>query len=104
MDAPPHCGEPLDAGAAARQEIRIGEIQEQIRLLTGRRSGVDGIVFVADSAPNRLRANAESLRNLRENLAEYNLKLHEVPHVIQILLAYLVITQSKREAAAAAGA
>ncbi len=27
--------EPLDAGAAARQEIRIGEIQEQIRLLTG---------------------------------------------------------------------
>ena len=28
-------GEPLDASAAARQEIRIGEIQEQIRLLTG---------------------------------------------------------------------
>lgn len=27
--------EPIDAGAAARQEIRIGEIQEQIRLLTG---------------------------------------------------------------------
>lgn len=46
--------------------------------------GVDGIVFVADSAPNRLRANAESLRNLRENLREYNLKLEEVPFVIQI--------------------
>ena len=45
--------------------------------------GVDGIVFVADSAPNRLRANAESLRNLRENLQEYNLELHEIPHVIQ---------------------
>jgi mutual gliding-motility protein MglA len=30
--------------------------------------GVDGIIFVADSAPNRLRANAESMRNLRENL------------------------------------
>jgi signal recognition particle receptor subunit beta len=46
--------------------------------------GVDGIVFVADSAPNRLRANAESLRNLRDNLTEYNLKLGEIPHVIQL--------------------
>src|SRR5690554_5538307 len=46
--------------------------------------GVDGIVFVADSAPNRLRANAESLRNLRENLTEHNLNLEEIPHVIQI--------------------
>lgn len=45
--------------------------------------GVDGIVFIADSAPNRLRANAESLRNLRENLEEYNLELNEIPHVIQ---------------------
>lgn len=46
--------------------------------------GVDGVIFVADSAPNRLRANAEALRNLRENLAEYNLALSEVPLVIQL--------------------
>ena len=46
--------------------------------------GVDGIVFVADSASNRLRANAESMRNLRENLAEYGLSLDNVPMVIQI--------------------
>lgn len=46
--------------------------------------GVDGVVFVADSAPNRLRANAESLRNLRENMAEYNLNLGEIPYVVQI--------------------
>lgn len=45
--------------------------------------GVDGIVFVADSSPSRLRANAESFRNLRENLDEYNLDLDEIPHVIQ---------------------
>jgi mutual gliding-motility protein MglA len=45
--------------------------------------GVDGIIFVADSAPNRLRANAESMRNLRENLQEYNLTLEELPMVIQ---------------------
>ena len=46
--------------------------------------GVDGIVFVADSASNRLRANAESMRNLRENLSEYGLSLESIPMVIQI--------------------
>ncbi len=46
--------------------------------------GVDGVVFVADSGPDRLRANAESLRNLRENLQEYNLRLGEVPTVVQV--------------------
>jgi mutual gliding-motility protein MglA len=46
--------------------------------------GVDGVVFVADSAPSRLRANAESLRNLRENLLEHDLRLSEIPHVIQV--------------------
>ncbi len=46
--------------------------------------GVDGVVFVADSSPDRLRANAESLRNLRENLQEYNLRLADVPTVIQV--------------------
>lgn len=46
--------------------------------------GVDGIVFVADSAPNRLRANAEAMRNLRENLIEYDLSVGEVPLVLQL--------------------
>ena len=46
--------------------------------------GVDGIVFVADSAPDRLRANAESMRNLRENLAEHGIDVKEVPIVLQI--------------------
>lgn len=46
--------------------------------------GVDGIVFVADSASNRLRANAESMRNLRENLAEYRLSLEQIPMVLQL--------------------
>ena len=46
--------------------------------------GVDGIIFVADSAPNRLRANAESMRNLRENLAEHGINISEVPIILQI--------------------
>ncbi|ADI14209.1 GTP-binding protein [Truepera radiovictrix] len=45
--------------------------------------GVDGVVFVADSAPHRLRANAEALRNLRENLAEYHVQLAELPLALQ---------------------
>jgi hypothetical protein len=45
--------------------------------------GVDGIVFVADSQRSRFDANIESLYNLHENLASYNLKLEEIPFVIQ---------------------
>ncbi len=45
--------------------------------------GVDGIVFVADSQRSRYDANIESLYNLHENLAEYNLKLEDIPFAIQ---------------------
>ncbi|MBN1150858.1 GTPase domain-containing protein [candidate division WOR-3 bacterium] len=45
--------------------------------------GVDGVIFVADSQIERLEDNIESMRNLIENLKEYNLKLGEIPFVIQ---------------------
>ncbi len=45
--------------------------------------GVDGIVFVADSQKSRYDANIESIYNLHENLADYNLKLDEIPFAIQ---------------------
>jgi hypothetical protein len=45
--------------------------------------GVDGIIFVADSQRNRYDANIESLYNLHENLAEYQLKLDDIPFAIQ---------------------
>ncbi|HET9491554.1 MAG TPA: ADP-ribosylation factor-like protein [Methylomirabilota bacterium] len=45
--------------------------------------GVDGLVFVADSQFDRLRENVESLRNLAENLREYQYELGEMPYVIQ---------------------
>ena len=41
------------------------------------------MVFVADSQNSRYDANIESLYNLHENLAEHNLKLEELPFVIQ---------------------
>jgi signal recognition particle receptor subunit beta len=45
--------------------------------------GVDGVIFVADSHPDRLEDNQESFENLRENLAEYNLDLDEIPLALQ---------------------
>ncbi len=45
--------------------------------------GVDGIVFVADSQPERMEANAESLFNLRSNLQEQGTDLARLPYVIQ---------------------
>lgn len=44
---------------------------------------VDGIVFVADSQVPMLDANLESLNNLKENLAEYNVSIDEMPLVFQ---------------------
>ena len=45
--------------------------------------GVDGVVFVADSMEVQQQANMESLQNLRENLADDNLDLDELPLVLQ---------------------
>lgn len=45
--------------------------------------GADGIVFVADSQEQMLSANAESFKNLEENLKGHGLTLGEMPHVIQ---------------------
>lgn len=46
-------------------------------------TGADGIVFVADSQPERLDANLESLENLRDNLREHGRSIDEVPLVLQ---------------------
>jgi len=45
--------------------------------------GVDGVVFVADSQPDKLDENVESLMNLQENLEEYGYDINDLPMVIQ---------------------
>ena len=45
--------------------------------------GVDGIVFVADSAPDKIQENLESFQNLEDNLAEYGYKRESIPIIIQ---------------------
>ncbi len=46
-------------------------------------TGVDGIVFVADSQRERLEDNIESIKNLEDNLATYGKRLRDIPHVMQ---------------------
>ncbi len=45
--------------------------------------GVDGVVFVADSQPDKMDENIDSLANLDENLAEYGYDLKSMPFVLQ---------------------
>jgi hypothetical protein len=46
--------------------------------------GVDGVVFVADSMEVQQDANVESLQNLKDNLADDNLDIDELPLVLQL--------------------
>jgi small GTP-binding protein len=45
--------------------------------------GVDGVVFVADSAVDQMEANLKSLEGLEVNLTEQSVDLAGFPHVIQ---------------------
>lgn len=45
--------------------------------------GADGMVFVADSAPDRLGANIESLNYLQKTLSGYSKSLSDIPGVLQ---------------------
>ena len=45
--------------------------------------GVDGLVFVADSQRFKMEENLESLKNLEENLQEYDYDLDRLPVVFQ---------------------
>ena len=45
--------------------------------------GVDALVFVADSSPEKMAENRESLSNLEQNLKSYGLDLKTIPWVLQ---------------------
>jgi len=46
--------------------------------------GVDGVVFVADSQPERMDANVEALDNLQDNLKEHGYDFAKIPYVLQL--------------------
>jgi hypothetical protein len=79
---------PLDVGVIGgfKTRLQLYTVPGQVFYNTTRKlvlKGVDGIVFVADSQRPMLDPNRESLKNLRENLAEIGLSLDEIPKVFQ---------------------
>ena len=79
---------PLDLGTVAgmRTKFQLYTVPGQVYYNSTRKlvlQGVDGIIFVADSDPEKLQENIDSYDNLIENLAEYGKDARELPHVIQ---------------------
>ena len=79
---------PLDVGVIGgfKTRLQLYTVPGQVFYNTTRKlvlKGVDGIVFVADSQRPMKDPNVESLKNLRENLAEIGLNLESVPRVFQ---------------------
>jgi small GTP-binding protein len=79
---------PFDMGKINGYEVKIQlyTVPGQVKYNSTRRlvlKGVDGVVFVADSAAERRDKNLISLRNLEENLVLYNKNIYDIPLVIQ---------------------
>jgi signal recognition particle receptor subunit beta len=79
---------PLDLGnvAGMRTKFQLYTVPGQVYYNSTRKlvlQGVDGVIFVADSDPDKMEENIESYSNLIENLAEYGKDIRELPHVIQ---------------------
>ena len=69
-----------------KTRVQIYTVPGQVFYNTTRRmvlKGADGVVFVADSQPTMLEANQESLANLQQNLLAHDLRIEEIPLVIQ---------------------
>jgi signal recognition particle receptor subunit beta len=79
---------PLEIGSISgyRTRLQIYTVPGQVFYRASRRlilRGLDGVVFVADSQPERLDANLESLEDLRDNLGDHGRSLDRVPLVLQ---------------------
>jgi mutual gliding-motility protein MglA len=79
---------PFDIGKIEGYDVKIQlyTVPGQVKYNSTRRlvlKGVDGIVFVADSAENRRNANVASINNLQENLTLYKKNIFEIPLVLQ---------------------
>ncbi|GMR23821.1 MAG: hypothetical protein BMS9Abin37_2294 [Acidobacteriota bacterium] len=79
---------PVDAGIVRgiKTRVQLYTVPGQVFYNATRRmvlKGADGVVFVADSQQSMMEANLESLENLRENLMAHDLKLEDMPMVMQ---------------------
>ena len=74
---------PLDLGQVAgmRTKFQLYTVPGQIYYNATRKlvlQGVDGVIFVADSNPDKMAENLESLQNLRDNLAEIGMQIDDI--------------------------
>jgi signal recognition particle receptor subunit beta len=79
---------PLDLGkiAGMQTKFQLYTVPGQVYYNSTRKlvlQGVDGVIFVAESDPDKMAENVESYENLIENLIEYGKDLQDLPHVIQ---------------------
>ncbi len=79
---------PVDAGIVRgiKTSVQLYTVPGQVFYNATRRmvlKGADGVVLVADSQQSMMEANLESLENLRENLMAHDLKLEDMPMVMQ---------------------
>ena len=79
---------PLDAGKVKGYNVKLQfyTVPGQVKYKATRKlvlRGVDGIVFVADSMVLRQQSNIASLEDLKENLAEFNKDIFNMPIVFQ---------------------
>ncbi len=79
---------PLDLGkiAGMQTKFQLYTVPGQVYYNSTRKlvlQGVDGVIFVAESDPDKMAENIESYENLIENLIEYGKDLQDLPHVIQ---------------------
>lgn len=79
---------PIDIGEINGMKVRflLYTVPGQVYYNATRKlvlKGVDALVFVADSAPDRMADNKEALQNLEDNLNDLGMTLKEMPWVIQ---------------------
>ena len=79
---------PLELGQLMGCDVRVQlyTVPGQVRYASTRKlvlRGADGLIFVADSLEVRREKNMEALKDLQQNLKEYNLSIFEIPLVMQ---------------------
>jgi signal recognition particle receptor subunit beta len=80
---------PLDLGTVRgfKTRFHLYTVPGQVFYDASRRlilTGVDGVIFVADSQRERMDANVESISNLEMNLQSHGLDLTKVPYALQL--------------------
>ena len=80
---------PVDLGTVRGFKVRLHlyTIPGQVLYEPSRRlllRGVDGLVLVADSQRERMKANAEALEDLQGNLRDYGYDFQRIPYLLQL--------------------